>query len=307
MKIRRLGAAALVAVLGVAAMAPTVVDAADEKHELQSSGTVVVEEGKLDKDKDPIVDPENPDESIDPSDPTLEKPSVDPGAIGMLAASPLDFGTLKVSNATQTPTAKAYMAGTFDADGKPNIADWNTATDDDKVERGNIVVWGDLRGNDLGYTVTATMTRQFTHYTPGATDADPGTYDTSKVLNGSTIDYTNLLLATRPDAITEDTTGGTGMKIPSNFKLGREADGSVSDSVTVATAEDGFGSGYFTLEFGQSSKFLTPKPTVENPTPDPVESTADKSVTLTIPQATSSKMQVGTYVAEITWTMNYTA
>lgn len=300
MKVRKLGAAALIAALGVTALAPITADAVDATHELKSSGTVEIEAGELDPEKDPIVDPEKPGESLDPSDPNLEKPETPPGEIGMLKASPLDFGKLKVSNAQQTPTAKPYMAGPLDEEGKSVIEDWDSETG--KVERGNIVTWGDLRGKDTGYYITAKMTKQFTK----------GSGDTAKALTGSTLTYANPLLATRSDEATGDTTGG--LTPTATFTLGidgeaaKTVDGkTIADAQTVVNAPVGFGAGYYTLEFGQSSEFLTPAPTEEVPTPEPAESTAGNSITLTIPQATSAKMQAGTYVAEITWTMNYTA
>ncbi|WP_265456012.1 WxL domain-containing protein [Enterococcus sp. HY326] len=297
MKVRTLSAAALLAVLGVATVAPVAADATAQTHSLNNTGKIVIEAGELDPETDPVIDPEKPTESIDPKDPDLEKPGTPPGQIGMLLASPLDFGTLKVKSTTQTATAAAYMAGPLAADGSSVVTDWDS--DADKVERGNIVTWGDMRGTDAGYTITAQMTQQFTHIT-----------DTSKALTGSTLTYNNALLATRPDETTGDTTGGL---IPANnFTLGIDgaaaatattigataADTTIADSQLIVNAAKDFGGGHFTLEFGQSAGYTGTAGTKD---------TAGKAITLTIPQATSQNMSTGTYEAVITWTMNWVA
>ncbi|MHC5247467.1 WxL domain-containing protein [Enterococcus sp. LJL90] len=283
--------------MGVATVAPVAAGATAETHSVNNTGKVIIKAGELNPDTDPVVDPEKPKESIDPSDPDLEKPDTPPGQIGMLLASPLDFGELKVKSTTQTATAAAYMAGPLAADGSSVVTDWTS--DADKVERGNIVTWGDMRGTDAGYTVTAKMTQQFTHAT-----------DTGKALTGSTLTYNNALLATRPDESTGDTTGG--LTPANNFTLGIDgeakatatsigataADKTIADSQVIVTAAKDFGGGHFTLEFGQSAGYTGTGGTA---------GTAAKAITLTIPQATSQSMSTGTYEAVITWTMNWVA
>ncbi|MHC5372219.1 WxL domain-containing protein [Enterococcus sp. LJL120] len=299
MKVRTLSAAALLAVLGVATVAPVAASASGGSHSILNSGTVTVGAGTIDPGTDPIIDPEDPDKSIDPNNPDIETPTDDPGSIGMEYVSKLKFGTISVSGAAQKVPAAAFTGYTTEwvvnpdydpAD--PTTGDeyiWQTTTTE--VTRGNLVTWGDLTGENLGYNITAKLTTQFTQGT-GATN--PGA-----VLTGSSLTYTNPLIATRPDA--DDPTNTTGGLVPtSTFTLYNDgsqvtADPTLADAQTVVTAAEGQGGGKFTLEFGQSDTYS-----------GSTSGTAGSSVNLNIPAATSANMAIGDYVAEITWTMNYT-
>ncbi|MHC5247476.1 WxL domain-containing protein [Enterococcus sp. LJL90] len=296
MKVRTLSAAALLAVLGVATVAPVAASASGGSHSIENSGTVTVEAGILDPDTDPVVDPEDPDKSIDPNNPDLEKPTVDPGSIGLTNVSKLKFGTIKVSSSAQKIPAAAFVGNTTEYVLNPAYDPTDPTSGDEyiwqptatEVTRGHLVTWGDLTGADAGYTISAKLTQQFTQ----------GTGADAVALTGSTLTYTNPLIATRPDADTGSTTGG--LTPVSTFTLGIDGDSagtSIADSQTIVTAAAGQGGGNFTLEFGQSDAYTGT---------GGVAGTAANSVILNIPAATSAKMAIGDYVAQITWTMNYT-
>ncbi|MBP1047987.1 WxL domain-containing protein [Enterococcus sp. BWM-S5] len=248
MKLKTLCAAALVTVIG-ASLVPV---GAYAQTDLDSKGTVEVGAGIIDPtDPDSIVDPEDPDgPGIDPNTPGVT-PNPDIKDKGIIAVSDLDFGTIAIGKTTANAKAIELIGGKAGE------------------TRGNIVSFGDVTGEYTGYTISAELTSQFSNGTAA--------------LDGSTITYTNPLLAT----------SGTG-----------SITAAPSASVTLSTengpqnfvkAANGEGSGLWTLEFGQSAAYTG------------AAGTDSESVTLEIPTSVASSMAKATYVATVTWTMGATA
>ncbi|MBP1046986.1 WxL domain-containing protein [Enterococcus sp. BWM-S5] len=166
MKLSKLCAAALIAVIGATAALPVAVSA--NQTSLDSTGTVTVGKGTIDpEDPNSIVDPEDPDgPGIDPETPGV-KPNPDIDDKGIIAVSDLNFGNIAIG----TTTANAASVALVDDAG---VATGET--------RGNIVSFGDVTGTYTGYTIYGELTSQFTNGTT--------------TLDASTITYTNPLLAT---------------------------------------------------------------------------------------------------------------
>lgn len=252
MKFKTLGSVVLLASLGVVIGAPSV-SHAESVSSQTSTGTLNVEQGTLDPGTGGVVDPENPGGDPLPTNPEGPiVPNPDAGSKGIMGVSNLDFGTIKVG--TKTASAAAITV-----DGK---------------ERGNIVSFGDVTGAYTGYTITGTLTQQFTNAT------------TKTVLDGSTIAFTNPIL---------ETSGvGTIAAAPATNTL------ELNKTQTFVTANTGEGSGKWSLEFGQSAEYNS-KQSTDAP------STTANSVNLAIPANVANSMTTGTYTAIVTWSMDATA
>lgn len=251
MKLRTLSSAALIAALTIGALSPMAAFAAPE--ELDSTGTVTVEEGG-DEEIPGTVDPENPDEILPEVDPDGPGETINPdlGALMIEKTTDLEFGTIKTSASEVT----AFAAPVSFNEGA--------------TTRGAYVQWRDIRaGGTFGYTVTAELTQQFT-----------GT--SSNALNGSTIDFSNGLIAAQGDNTNT---------IPSNVATGFQlTEGSGAKTVVTASQTAEEGKGRYVMEFGQSATSTSGTPGTD----------AD-SVKLTVPAATASNMAVDTYTAKVTW------
>ncbi|MDA9470507.1 WxL domain-containing protein [Enterococcus sp. 5H] len=216
MKFTTLSSAAIVAALTIGALAPTV--ALADATELDSTGTVTVEEGGTDPDEEiDTVDPEEPGETL--PEPNPEGPdeitNPDRGPLMIEKVTNLEFGTIKTSANEVTAFASPMMFGEGD----------NATT------RGAYVQWRDVRaGGTFGYTVTAQMTQQFTGK------------DTNK-LTGSTINFSNGFIAAQGDN-TNVIPSSTGA-----FQLTES-----NDAVAVVTADQDKeeGKGRYIMAFGDS-------------------------------------------------------
>lgn len=212
MKFTKLSSAAIVAALALGVLAPTAALAAPT--EVASDGTVIVTEGG-DEESPGVVDPENPDVDLPPTDKEPgEVVNPDLGALMIERTSNLDFGTIKTSASDVTAYALATSFGGGTA------------------KRGAYVQWRDIRaGGTYGYTVTAEMTQQFT----GAT---------SNKLNASTIDFSNGF------AVADGDNTNT---VPSNVKTAFQLteDGGAQTIVTADKAA-GEGKGLYIMAFGDS-------------------------------------------------------
>lgn len=251
MKLRTLSSAAIVAALTIGALSPVATYAAPE--ELDSTGTVTVEEGgdeeipgTLDPEKEgeklPEPDTDGPDENINEN----------LGALMIEKTTDLEFGTIKTS-ANDVTAYAAPMSFNGGAD-----------------TRGAYVQWRDIRaGGTFGYTVTAELTQQFT----GAS---------SNTLAGSTIDFSNGIIAAQGD-----NTNVVPSNVATAFQLSE--DGGAKPVVTAdKDAEEG--KGRYIIAYGQSDDSEVGTP-----------GTAAESVKLTVPATTASNMAIDTYTAKVTW------
>ncbi|MHC5374200.1 WxL domain-containing protein [Enterococcus sp. LJL120] len=268
MKLRRLSAAALVAVIGAGVVFPAAASASTIGAPYDGLANVTVEGGPMDP-TDPLPDPEIPGDDIDTPNPEIpENPN--PGTLGIQKVSILRFGTIQTGGNDITKTAAAVPVE-------------KTTTDDQGVEttvdatRGHMVQFGDTRGTRAGYTVTA-MLSQFENA------------DGSEVLDGSTITYTNGILATKG-------TSTAPVYYASTFTL---EDG-VSKTIVGAQAQEGSGS--WVLEYGQSTDYDT---TVAGTPTGGTAGTDANSVTLFVPSGTAASMLATDYTASITWNVEAT-
>lgn len=227
---------------------------------LNSKGTVNVIEGDTEGpgDQGKVVDPEE-EGYLEPEDENDLIVNPNPGNIKLEAVTPLKFGDIKNSTAKIEAFAEAI--------------DWNKAGT--KVKRGAMVEFADVRTEAYGYTVTATLSEQFTNGTT--------------TLTGSTIDFSNGVI--RPE---DGNTNVPAEITQAAFQL------ELGTKQTVATADEAkqAGRGRYVLEFGQSADYDANKP---GAAPGGVKDTADKSVKLTVPQSVSSNMTKGTYSAKVLW------
>ncbi|MDA9472549.1 WxL domain-containing protein [Enterococcus sp. 5H] len=254
MKLTKLCTLALVATIGATTVG-SVAASADEKS-LGSTGTVTVTGGTIDPEEPgTVVDPENPDgPGIDPETPGVT-PNPDIGSKGIIAVSDLNFGSIKVGQTSANAAAIALVDDAGTPTGKT---------------RGNIVSFGDVTGNPVGYKITANLSSQFTNGTT--------------TLDAATIKYTNPLLSTTG-------TGKIATAVPGSVTLS-----SGIESEPFISAAAGEGSGLWTLSFGQSTDYTGAS-----------AGTDASSVALDIPVSVASGMTVGSYTATVTWTMGATA
>ncbi|MGX7201903.1 WxL domain-containing protein [Enterococcus plantarum] len=255
MKARSLCTTTLAAILGVAVVG-TASPALAAPTELSSTGNVTVEEGTAGGGDQGTVDPENPDQTLPTPDPDSpgENTNPDTGSLVIEKTTNLDFGTIKTSANTVTSFAKPMS---FESGAK---------------KRGAYVQWADVRaGGTYGYTVTAQLSSQFKDST--------GT----NVLTGSTIDFSNGLLAAQGDNTNT---------VPSSAQTAFQLTETANDAKTIVTAskDKKEGKGRYAMEFGQS----------ENSTVG-VAGTDANSVKLTVPAATASNMAATNYTATVTW------
>lgn len=217
---------------------------------LTTHGHVEVKTGNIKPDGG-VIDPEEPGVTI----PDTDLPNVTPnpnenmGPLEITHAPKLEFGVVETSN----KDVRKYAEANNLADGK---------------KRGAILQFGDLRTDASGYTVTATMTKQFTK--------------DGNELKGATIAFTNPHATTKKDATGEKPT------FANKFELVE------GEAATVATADEGNpkeGKGMWVVEYGSSKNVGS-------------EDTTEKSVQLTIPANTASSMASGNYVSDIEWAIS---
>ncbi|OTN88810.1 hypothetical protein A5819_001302 [Enterococcus sp. 7E2_DIV0204] len=217
MKARSICAMTLATILGGAILGSTNVAYA-APTELNSTGKVIVEEGKSGGDDQKTIDPEKPDNELPLPDPTSpdENTNPDTGSLVIEKTTNLDFGTIKTSANDVTSLAKPMS---FESGAKT---------------RGAYVQWSDVRaGGTYGYTITAQMTSQFKDTT--------GT----NVLTGSTIDFTNGII---------ETSSSNTNTAPSSVQTGFQLTEAANDAKTIVTAskDKKEGKGRYIMEFGQS-------------------------------------------------------
>ncbi|MHC5374444.1 WxL domain-containing protein [Enterococcus sp. LJL120] len=284
MKFKSLCATTLLTVIAVGTLAPAVAGAASTPHSVVSEGRVTVGTEDLDP-TDPIIDPEDPDNpgGIDPDNPEIT-PGENPGTLGITNVTKLNFGTINVGT-----TQQDYYAAAVDVE----VFTDETLTTKQAVKRGAMVQFGDNRGLNYGYDVSVRMTRQFQLVT--ATDPTTGAataWDTTKTLAGSTITYSNGIMETKS---TNTATPGT-----LNETLAPITES--GNSVPVVEAGANEGQGKYVLEFGQSEDYdYANANLVVSPGANP--GTDASSVKLNVPLDTLSKLTVGNYTADITWTI----
>ncbi|MGX7024910.1 WxL domain-containing protein [Vagococcus hydrophili] len=191
-----------------------------------------------------------------------------------------DFGKIE-------PQANDVFQYAKDYDYKKNVAAKDQPEDLKDVKRGAIIQFADVRNDQFGYTVKASMSEQFKNAE-------------NKMLAGSTILLNHGIMKA------EDTNEN---KVPTTFKTGdlklvEGTDGLNGAAVEVVTAAATEGKGRFVVEYGQSGTFdKTDK--FAGIGADEKDS-ADKSVQLMIPNKTASNMAKGNYTAKITWTIGAT-
>ncbi|MHC5372561.1 WxL domain-containing protein [Enterococcus sp. LJL120] len=267
MKLRRLSAAALVAVIGAGVAFPAAVSAASdptvEGTPYAGEGNVTITGGTIDP-TDPVVpDPEIPG-IIDPVPEIPINPT--PGNLGIKQVSTLDFGDIATGQRGDIRKEAASIAVLSTPTG---------STTPVETERGNFVLFEDARGNRAGYTISAELTQQFTLVDSA------GTLNTNETLEAASISYTNGIVSNPSNT---SATTPSGMLGSFDLELGV--------SQNVASAAEGEGSGEFLLEYGQSTDYS-----------GVTTSTAGNSVFLNIPAETSANMLTGNYEAVITWTI----
>lgn len=143
-------------------------------------------------------------------------------------------------------------------------------------KRGAFIVFNDIRANETyGYDIQAKLTKQFT----------TSNENVDKTLANSEITYSNAHL----DPVKGNTNVVPSIVTPS-FTLSLDA----AKTVVTADKAEKEGKGQYTLEFGRGATYEGTNGTADS---------AKDSVQLSIPSATASSMNTGTYAAEITWTM----
>lgn len=194
----------------------TVASAAPDQ--LDSTGTVEVQEGTSGGSSTETVDPEKPGSVLPTPDTDSPKENTNPdtGALIIEKTTDLNFGTVKTSANEVTQFAQPMK--------------FNSGAD----KRGSYIQWSDVRsGGTFGYTITAQLTQQFT-------DAS------SNKLSGSTIDFSNG--AANPQS-------GNTNTVPSNVTTAFQLTEAANDAKTVVVADKTKqeGKGRFIMAFGQSS------------------------------------------------------
>lgn len=265
---------------------------------VKSSGSVNVDEGSIkptdpdkpgdggnDKDPEKPTDPVIPD--VDPKDPGtggFTPGNPDGGALTLLGASNLKFGTINISsNNIQKYAAPAKVLG---ATQDPTTGAL-TPTGTNKTV-GNYVQFGDIRSEQTGYTLTAQLTKQFTLY-----DKDGKT--PLGTLDNASINYTNGILTHEDGA---NITGGVdGLDLTSTMELVQDS-GTAQQVVNLPSGKAP-AKGILSVEYGQTKDYddkYTVKGTAQ-------KETEDKSIALKVPSRTATNMKKGNYLAEITWTL----
>lgn len=217
MKIQNLCASTLVAMIGITVLGGATPTFA-APNELTSPGKVSITEGTAGGNPNQTIDPEDPTQILPTPDEGTPQENVngDKGSLIIEKTTELDFGEIQTAANNVKSAAKSMS---FSSEG-------NTK------KRGAYVQWADVRsGGTYGYTITAQLSSQFKS---GA-----------NTLKGSTIDFTNGVVTTS----NEDKT-----IIPSStsaFQL-TEVE---NDAKTVVTASKDAkqGKGRFIMEFGQSN------------------------------------------------------
>ncbi|WP_430602380.1 hypothetical protein IGJ02_002719 [Enterococcus sp. DIV0724b] len=217
MKARSLCATTLVAILGVTVLG-TASPAFAAPTELDSKGTVKVEEGTAGGGDTGTVDPEDPNKLLPDPDPESpgENTNKDTGSLVIEKTTDLDFGTIQTSANAVTSFAKPMS---FESGAKT---------------RGAYMQWADVRsGGTYGYSVTAQLTKQFADST--------GT----NVLKGSTIDFANGIMAAQ---------GDNENIVPSIANTAFHLTEAPDDAQPVVKADKDKkeGKGRYIMEFGQS-------------------------------------------------------
>ncbi|WP_207695190.1 hypothetical protein DOK67_0001275 [Enterococcus sp. DIV0212c] len=152
-----------------------------------------------------------------------------------------------------------------------------TLTDGTTMTRGNYVQWTDKRaGNDHTYQIKAAMTKQFTNG--------------SNTLNNATISYSNGFLNSEMGKENWPT------KRPESLTLTQDGLSQVVLDNSDSTGAKGLGTFY--AEFGTSTEDK------ENTLGEVSTGVADSSVELMVPAG--QNIVKGKYVADITWSIEYT-
>lgn len=216
MKFVRLISSTLILATAFVAVAPAAHAVPDS---LTGKGTVQYIE---DTSPNPIIDPEDPENEIQPGAEIEVNP--DGGAISIDAVSNLDFGEQEIGVSATPSYYKAKALETTDKDGAA-------------ITRGHFVQWTDKRsGTDHTYEIKAAMTQQFTNGT--------------SQLTGATITYANPLLnSAMPQANWPTGTPAT------TFTLAGDAAKAMVLDNSASTGAQGLGT--YVLEFGTSAAGVT--------------------------------------------------
>ncbi|MGX7264581.1 WxL domain-containing protein [Enterococcus crotali] len=281
MKTKALCATALTAIIAASLIGGASASAETVQKSLAGKGTVEYVE---DTDSNDKLDPEDGDKEVVPKDEedVTENPSTGFGSITIDRVAALNFGQQKVSTKAEKYAAKEIALSQTDLDGTNPV----------DVVRGPFVQWTDKRaGADHTYAVKAELTKQFT--LKGAA-ADPAKLDKA------TISFTNGVLNSSQNDLSYWPAGN-----PGNFTLGFGTDNTGAGQQLVfdnSASTGAVGLGTYVAEFGQSADFTADK--VSRPgAPTTGVGQASNSVFLDVPAQT---IEVGTYEAEITWSIEYT-
>lgn len=199
MKFKTLSAVALLAVVGVATTAPSLVSAATPSSQT-SPGTLEVTAGGLVNPDDPgIVDPEKPTDPVLPTNPDgpIRPNPTDPGDKGIIGVSDLNFGSITIGKTTAS--AATTVSGT--------------------KNRGAMVSFGDVTGEYKGYTISGELTTQFSNGTT--------------TLTGATIAFINPIVSTNG----EGTIATTGQSMSQTLGFGADTGGGSKTFITAAAGE----------------------------------------------------------------------
>ncbi|MGX7245372.1 WxL domain-containing protein [Enterococcus quebecensis] len=220
-----------------------------------------------DNDKNLPGDPENPDGTkVDPE----ENPGItinpDGGPITIDVVSNLVFPNQKIGVSPEATKTNANPVTL-------------TLTDGTTVTRGNYVQWTDKRsGNDHKYQIKAAMTQQFTNG--------------SNKLENATISYANGFLNSNMPAANWPSSR------PEAFTLGEDGQAKLVYDNNKSDSTGAKGLGTFYAEFGTSAADTT------NTLGETATGLAGDSVELVVPAGQS--IVKGKYVANITWSIEYT-
>lgn len=275
----KLGGAVLVAVAGVALAIPNTTKATDSAVDGTGKITFTYDAtGTI-----PIVDPENTDSTATTITGGLS--SQNPGEMGIIAVTPLEFGGHKSITSTKV----------YDYYAKPFVANPNSNNEDDaviasntqKFETAHFVTFQDFRPNqNHDYTISAKITSQFT------AKGEDG--EALREITGAKLTYNNVSVvkADQDDSYTVPKKLNTGVEV----KFGESTTVVENLPVTVdnqVTATGNAGYGRFNLVFGT----MVPDASTS-------KKTAEESVKLTVPSSTV--VTAGEYSAVVKWTMSDT-
>lgn len=281
MKLSTKSAAALIALLAASTVGGSVVSAATKGEEAVTDGKVQVGDATDTKDdKVHTLDPETKGYLVNPGEGQMFVQGQE-GPMKIERAPHFQFGKIE-------PQANDIIksAATFDYQKK----DTNKADEtpkEERVTRGAIIQFADVRNDKFGYNITASMSQQF--------KAD------DKFLTGSTITLNNGILKAEE---------GNGNKTPELIKdmdvvLKAGDENTSGPAIKILQAGADQGKGRFAIEYGQSDKFDPADPAAGKGAAG-LNNSAKDAVKLFVPNSTASNMAKGDYVAKITWTIGAT-